>query len=68
MSARYQGMFGALTEACDIDIVEADTVPKTYVNNGRQRLPLPSGGTQPIGNRIIELPEDAARCSRPTGC
>jgi cytochrome c553 len=25
------------------------------------RLPLPSGGTEPLGNRIITLPEDPAR-------
>ena len=42
-------------------VVEADTVPKTYLNRLRQRLPLPSGGTEPIGNRIIEVPQDAAR-------
>jgi cytochrome c553 len=27
------------------------------------RLPLPSGGTEPLGNRIVELPEDAARAT-----
>jgi len=42
-------------------VVEADTVPKTYLNKGRQRLPLPEGGTEPIGNRIIEMPDDPAR-------
>jgi len=41
-------------------VVEADTVPKTYVNKGRQRLPLPAGGTEPIGLRIIEVPQDPA--------
>ena len=42
-------------------VVEADTVPKTWVNGGRMRLPLPSGGTEPLGNRIITLPQDPAR-------
>jgi cytochrome c553 len=41
-------------------VVEADTVPKTYLNGGRQRLPLPAGGTEPIGMRIIEVPQDPA--------
>jgi cytochrome c553 len=41
-------------------VVEADMVPKTFVNNARQRLPLPGGGTEPIGNRIIEVPVDPA--------
>ena len=30
---------------------------------GRQRLPLPGGGTEPLGNRIIELPQDVARAT-----
>jgi cytochrome c553 len=46
-----------------IRVVEADTVPKTFVNGGRMRLPLPGGGTEPLGNRIIELPEDPARAT-----
>ena len=37
-------------------------VPKTYVlNPGRMRLPEPSGGTEPIGNRIIVVPQDVDR-------
>jgi cytochrome c553 len=42
-------------------VEEAQTVPKSWVNNGRMRLPLPAGGTEPLGNRIITLPQDAAR-------
>ena len=42
-------------------VVEAQTVPKTWVNGGRMRLPLPGGGTEPLGNRIITLPQDPAR-------
>jgi LSD1 subclass zinc finger protein len=38
-------------------------VPKTYLNGGRQRLPLPAGGTEPIGARIIEVPQDPARAT-----
>jgi cytochrome c553 len=30
---------------------------------GRQRLPLPGGGKEPLGNRIIELPQDVARAT-----
>lgn len=41
-----------------IRVVEADIVPKTYVGPGNKRLRLPGGGTEPIGNRIIEIPED----------
>jgi cytochrome c553 len=42
-------------------VVETDTVPKTYVNKGRMRFALPGGGTEPIGHRIIELPQEPLR-------
>ncbi len=42
-------------------VVEADMVPKTFVGDGRMRFVEPDGGTEPIGNRIITLPEDQAR-------
>lgn len=53
--------FAALKPTVWTKVVEADTVPKTYVNKARQRIPLPGGGTEPIANRIIEVPEDSAR-------
>lgn len=40
-------------------IVEANTVPKTYVGPGNMRFVSKEGGTEPIGQRIIELPENA---------
>jgi cytochrome c553 len=43
-----------------VRVVETDTVPKTYVNPGNMRLALPGGGSEPIGGRIVELPEDEA--------
>ena len=42
-------------------VVETQTVPKSWVNGGRMRLPLPGGGTEPLGNRIITMPQDPAR-------
>jgi cytochrome c553 len=42
-------------------VVETDSVPKTYVNEHLMRLPLPGGGVELLGNRIIELPQDPAR-------
>src|SRR4029079_9294050 len=53
--------FAALKPAVWYKVIEAQTVPKTWVNGGRMRLPLPSGGTEPLGNRIITLPQDPAR-------
>ena len=41
-----------------IRVVETDTVPKTYIARGNKRLVHPDGGTEPIGNRIIQVPED----------
>jgi cytochrome c553 len=41
-------------------IVEANTVPKTFVGPGNMRfVSTTDKGTEPIGQRIIELPEDA---------
>ncbi|HWF11097.1 MAG TPA: c-type cytochrome [Bryobacteraceae bacterium] len=53
--------FATLKPALWYKVIEADTVPKTWVTGGRMRLPLPSGGTEPIGNRIVTLPQDPAR-------
>jgi cytochrome c553 len=50
--------FAALQRRLWIRVVETDTVPKTYVGPGNKRLRLPDGGSEPIGNRIIEIPED----------
>jgi cytochrome c553 len=50
--------FASLRPRPWIRVVETDTVPKTFVNPGHMRLALPGGGSEPIGNRIVELPED----------
>jgi cytochrome c553 len=50
--------FASLPVRSWVRVVETDTVPKTYVAPGNIRLKLPSGGTEPIGNRLVELPED----------
>lgn len=47
-----------------VKVVESDTVPKNYVSaKGRMRLPMPGGGMEPLGNRIIELPQDVMRAT-----
>jgi cytochrome c553 len=43
-----------------IRVVESETVPKTRIA-AFMVLPAEGGGTEPIGNRIIEIPEDTAR-------
>lgn len=59
LAAEY---FAAQKPRVWVKVIESDTVPKTYVSNrGRTRLLLPSGGMEPLGQRIIEYPEDAVR-------
>src|ERR1700730_2417533 len=50
-------------------VVETDRVPKTFINEPPMRMPLPGGTEEPIGHRIIELPQNAARAeSRDPHC
>jgi cytochrome c553 len=42
-------------------VEETDRVPKTFINEHLMRMPLPGGEDEPIGDRIIELPQDIAR-------
>lgn len=53
--------FAALKPAVWYKVEEVQTVPKTWVNGGRMRFALPNAGTEPIGNRIVTVPQDAAR-------
>jgi cytochrome c553 len=53
--------FAALKPGVWTKVVEADTVPVTFVGQGRMRFLKPGGGTEPIGNRIITVPQDVAR-------
>jgi cytochrome c553 len=58
-SAEY---FAALKPNTFVKVIEAATPPKTYVNTaGRHRIVSPGGGTEPIGHRIIETPDDPLR-------
>jgi cytochrome c553 len=47
-----------------VKVEETSSVPKNYVSiKGRMRLPMPGGGMEPLGNRIIELPQDPFRAT-----
>jgi cytochrome c553 len=48
-------------------VVEKDVVPKSVVGEGAMRFEAKEGGTEPIGNRIINVPqnEEAARARNP---
>jgi cytochrome c553 len=52
--------FGSMKWTPWIRVVEADTVPKTRVQAGLF-IKLDGTATEPIGNRIIEMPEDTER-------
>ena len=49
--------FSGLTPKRWTRVVETETVPKTYFK-GTRRLQYDEGGTEPIGKRIIEVPEN----------
>jgi cytochrome c553 len=54
--------FAALKPAAGFNkVVETETVAKTYVGPGGMRFAVPNGGAEPIGQRIIVLPQDEAR-------
>ena len=53
--------FASLTPKPFTTVKEAAMVPKTFVGNGRMRFKLETGGTEPIGNRIITVPDDQDR-------
>jgi cytochrome c553 len=54
--------FAALTPIPFVKVVETATPPKTYVSaDARHRRIMPDGGTEPIGRRIIQIPEDPMR-------
>jgi cytochrome c553 len=44
-------------------VVETDTVPQTFIGPGAMRFAVPGGGNEPIGSRIINVPQDSARAS-----
>jgi cytochrome c553 len=51
--------FAAVKPRPFVRVIEAATPPKTYVSaDARHRRILPDGGTEPIGRRIIQIPED----------
>jgi cytochrome c553 len=56
-SAEY---FGSMKWTPWIKVVESQTVPKTRIAGGLY-ISLPGGETEPLGQRIIEMPEDNAR-------
>ena len=50
--------FGAMKSPVWYKVVETDTVQKSYLGNGAMRFPVEGGGIEPLGDRIIELPQN----------
>ena len=53
--------FAALKPMTWTKVIEAAMVPKTFVGQGRMRFVQPGGAMEPIGNRIITVPQDQTR-------
>ncbi len=54
--------FAAMKPAAWVKVIETATPPKTFIATaGRHRQLHPDGGTEPIGRRILEIPEDPFR-------
>jgi cytochrome c553 len=45
-----------------VKVIETATPPRTFIaTSGRHRVLHPDGGTEPIGHRILQIPEDPYR-------
>jgi len=54
--------FAALKPIPFVKVIETATPPKTFIATaGRHRQLHPDGGTEPIGRRILQIPEDVFR-------
>ncbi len=54
--------FSSLKPHVWVKVIETAMPPKTFIATaGRHRVLLPGGGTEPIGQRILEVPEDPFR-------
>jgi len=51
--------FASLTPSVFVRVLESETVPKHTA--GRMHMPLVEGGSEPLGMRIVEMPEDVRR-------
>lgn len=51
--------FGAMQPLPDwFDVVETDTVERSFIGESRLRVRYPDGGTEPLGQRIVMLPKN----------
>ena len=53
--------FAKLKPKTWVQVVETAAVPKTCVTRDYMRVTTPAGGSEPLGKRIVELPQDLDR-------
>jgi cytochrome c553 len=58
--AQTAAYFASVKPASFVKVLESDTVPKSYVA-GAMLARIPDAGIEPLGNRIIEMPDDLER-------
>jgi cytochrome c553 len=56
--------YAALKPQSRQKVVESATAPRSFVGGGGMRYAEPDGGTEPIGNRIIIIPDSAEGAQR----
>ncbi len=54
--------FASLTFRSSVRVVEAGTAP-VFFTTPAMRMPVPGGAMEPLGNRIVEVPEDPVRAA-----
>ena len=60
-SRQASDWFAKLKPTMWTKVTEAAMVPKTFVGQGRMRFVQPGGEMEPIGNRIITVPQDQTK-------
>lgn len=54
--------FSKLKFVSRFHVVESDTAPKVYVGGVSLYMKTPGSGTEPLGERIVEVPDDTHQC------
>ncbi|HEY1891387.1 MAG TPA: c-type cytochrome [Steroidobacteraceae bacterium] len=58
-AARYFSRLGFISR---FHVVETDTAPKVHVGGVSLYMKTPGAGTEPLGERIVEVPDDTRQC------
>jgi cytochrome c553 len=61
--AQAAAYFTTIKPECYVKVVESETAPRSYVA-GAMLARVPKGGDEPLGGRIIEMPDDIERADK----